>query len=605
MMRADTPNSNPEEPPCPCGSRAQPSSSAWLILYSGRPVPAAEAKRPNVVVILTDDQGYGDLGIHGNPVIKTPNLDQLGRDGTQLRQFHVMPVCSPTRACLMTGRYFYRTGVVDTYIGRSMMHPDEVTLAEMLKAGGYRTGIFGKWHLGDSAPLRPVDQGFEEALVHKGGGIGQPSDPPGGDHYFDATLLKNGKPFKTKGYCSDIYTSAALDFIDKADDRPFFAYLAFNAPHDPFEVPEEELAPYLKADLAPKNFPHPGQHLPKATNSETIAKVYGMVTNIDRNVGRLMARLKSKGIDRDTIVVYFMDNGPAFARYNAGQRGLKGSVYEGGTRVACFIRWPAGFKPGGHVNVPTAPIDLAPTLIAACGVAPPASVKFDGKSLLPLLKGELAESAWPDRVLLTQWHRGDAPERGRAFAARSSRYKLVQSKAVDPSVPIADAKPELFDVPNDPYEQTNLAGKHPEIVRELRQAYDRWYDAMKAERDFQPPRIAIGSDLENPVVLTRQDWRGPRAGWGPKAIGYWEVDVESEGPYDLRFDFKPGNAGDVRLKVGDRSFRVDFEAGADEAVLKNVSLPKGPARIEPVIVRGKEEAGVTHVEVNRLAPASK
>ena len=218
-------------------------------------------------MIITDDQGHGDLGVHGNPKIRTPHLDQLARQSVRLDQFHVMPVCAPTRACLMTGRYNYRTRVVDTFMGRAMMDPQEVTLAEMLGPAGYRTAIFGKWHLGDNYPLRAIDQGFQEALVLKGGGIGQPSDPPGGSSYFDPILQHNGRPVKKAGYCSDVFTDAAIDSSTANRARPFFVYLAFNCPHTPLEVPEAYLKPYQRH--APRERPVPGRR-PSAPRSRSI-----------------------------------------------------------------------------------------------------------------------------------------------------------------------------------------------------------------------------------------------------------------------------------------------------------------------------------------------
>src|SRR5262245_61009641 len=215
-----------------------------LTLLACAAVAGAEPRRPNVLHVSTDDQGHGDLGVHANPKIRTPHLDAFAKQGVRLTHFHVSPVCSPTRASLLTGRYNYRTGVVDTFIGRSLMHSDEMTLAEMLRSAGYRTGIFGKWHLGDNYPLRAIDQGFQEALVLRGGGIAQPSDPPGTSSYFDPVLQHNGKEVKTKGYCSDVFTDAAMKFIAAEQDRPFFCYLAYNAPHGPFQVPDDYLAPY-------------------------------------------------------------------------------------------------------------------------------------------------------------------------------------------------------------------------------------------------------------------------------------------------------------------------------------------------------------------------
>ena len=303
-----------------------------------------EPRRPNVLLVITDDQGYGDLGLHGNPKIRTPHLDGLARQGIEMEHFHVCPVCSPTRASLLTGRCNYRTGVVDTFLGRSLMHPEEVTLAEMLQGAGYRTGIFGKWHLGDNYPLRAIDQGFQEALVLRGGGIGQPSDPPGGDSYFDPVLQHNGKQEKTRGYCSDVFTDAALGFIERNRDRPFFAYLAFNAPHAPLQVPDSYYQLYKKMNLAPGDFPQVGHPLEGKMDPEQTARIYGMVSNIDDNVGRLLAKLDEWKLADSTLVVFLTDNGPQQPRFNAGLRGLKTSVYDGGIRVPCFCAGRAGSR---------------------------------------------------------------------------------------------------------------------------------------------------------------------------------------------------------------------------------------------------------------------
>ncbi|MBI3856220.1 MAG: arylsulfatase, partial [Planctomycetes bacterium] len=309
-------------------------------------------RKPNVLLIITDDQGYGDLGCHGNPQIRTPHLDALAKESFRFESFHVCPVCSPTRSSLLTGRYNYRTGVVDTFIGRSMMHPDEVTIAESLAPAGYRTGIFGKWHLGDNYPLRPQDQGFQDCVTIRGGGLGQPSDPPGGDHYTDPTLYKNGKAFKSKGYCTDVFTDATIEFITANKDKPFFAYVPFNAPHGPLEVPASHLKPYQDAGL-----------------KDETARVYAMVSNIDDNVGRLLKTLETLKLDKDTIVIFMTDNGPQQERFNGGMRGLKGSVFEGGIRVPFFLRWPGLGGEPRDVKTLTGHIDVMPTLLEACGAA--------------------------------------------------------------------------------------------------------------------------------------------------------------------------------------------------------------------------------------------
>ena len=525
-------------------------------------------KPPNIVLIITDDQGYGDLGCHGNDKIRTPNLDRLAKQSAELTRFYVCPVCSPTRASLMTGRYNYRTGVVDTYLGRSMMHSDEVTLAEIFGEAGYRTGIFGKWHLGDNYPLRSVDQGFQESLVHKGGGIGQPSDPPR-NSYFDPILQHNGIAEKYKGYCTDIFTDAAIRFIEKNRDRPFFAYLSTNAPHTPLQIADAYVGPYRAIGL-----------------DDTTARVYGMVTNIDENVGRVLRRLDALKLDENTIVIFLTDNGPQQDRYNSGMRGRKGSVYEGGIRVPCFVRWPGILKAGTNVDRIAAHVDILPTLLDACGVPRPPGLSLDGASLLPLLRGDRIE--WPDRTLFFQWHRGDEPELYRRCAARSQRYKLVNGK-------------ELYDIIADPREQEDIAAEHPDVVSRMRRRYEEWFRDVSATRGYDPPRIHLGTLFENPVVLTRQDWRGPRAGWGANSLGHWEVEVARAATYEIRLRFKPaGRPGLSHFKLGRVALSKPLKKGATSCTFESVSLGAGKARLEAwVAVEGKT-VGVSYVDVKRL-----
>ena len=326
------------------------------------------SKRPNIVLIMTDDQGWAQLGSHGDPVLQTPRLDELAGQSVEMMRFYVSPVCAPTRAALMTGRYNYRTGVVDTYLGRAMMDPDEVTIAEMLRDSGYRTGIFGKWHLGDNYPQRPGDQGFQESVVHKGGGIGQPSDPPGTD-YFDPILSHNGQPKEYSGYCTDVYFDEAMRWIGDGGGAPFFAYIPTNAPHSPYLVPDSYREVYAEQGLSDKD-----------------ARIYGMITNIDDNVGRLMDHLEEHGLTGNTLFIFLTDNGPTTRLYHAGLRQQKGSVYENGIRVPFLARWPDRLAPrkleqlGAH-------IDVAPTLLSATGTAPPSEVQFDGIDLLSLWNG--------------------------------------------------------------------------------------------------------------------------------------------------------------------------------------------------------------------------
>ncbi len=471
----------------------------WFLLFfvsvtfSRAQVP----KRPNVLLIITDDQGHGDLGFHGNPKIRTPQLDKFARESVQFQRFYVSPVCAPTRASLMTGRYNYRTGVVDTYLGRAMMHPEEVTLAEMMAAAGYRTGIFGKWHLGDNYPMRPIDQGFQESLVHKGGGIGQPSDPPGGGSYFDPLLQHNGTTVRAKGYCTNAFTDATMKFIEESGEKPFFAYLAFNCPHTPLQVSEQDYLPYSRMNLASGEFPAIGQPLPRDPSHDETARIYGMITNIDDNLGRLFQRLESLKLSGDTIVLFMTDNGPQQVRYNSGLRDRKGSVYEGGIRVPFFVRWPGRLQEGLKVDRIAAHIDVAPTLLELCGISRPPGVSFDGASLQPLLLGKTEN--WPDRTLYVQWHRGDQPELYRSFAVQSQRFKLVQPLGAGERAAPPNAALELYDIAADPFELKNIAGGHPDIVKSLRQGYEAWFRDVSASRGYAPPRIHLGSPRENPV----------------------------------------------------------------------------------------------------------
>ncbi|MBI1353984.1 MAG: sulfatase-like hydrolase/transferase [Acidobacteria bacterium] len=376
---------------------------ALLLIGSG--CATEQAVRPNFVLVLTDDQGYGDLAAHGNEHIRTPNLDRMAREGVEFERFYVEPVCAPTRSALMTGRYHYRTGIIHTSRGGAKMHSDETTLAEMLRAAGYRTGIFGKWHLGDNDPMRPIDQGFEEAVWHKSGGIDQSPDRP--NSYFDPWLYRGAERFQAKGYCTDVFFREALDFIGRHADEPFFVYLPTNAPHDPLQVADELWKPYAEMGL-----------------DEKTARVYGMVQNIDDNMGRLFEKLDALGLRENTVVVFLTDNGPQRARYVAGLRGTKSDVYEGGIRSISLWQGP-DFAAPRKVERFGAHVDVVPTFLEAAGLEPPAGVRLDGRSLLPLLRGEGAE--WPERTHFTQVHRGLDVHLAHNAAAITDRYKLVLS----------------------------------------------------------------------------------------------------------------------------------------------------------------------------------
>ncbi len=559
--------------------------------------PLALPAAPNVVVIITDDQGYGDLGITGNTVIDTPRIDSLARRSGTMERFYVSPVCAPTRACLMTGRYNYRTRCIDTFIGRAMIDPAEVTLAEMLRGAGWATGIFGKWHLGDNHPMRPIDQGFEEALVHRGGGIGQPSDPPGGEgKYTDAILFHNGTQVHTSGYCTDVYFDAAIAWIEKCRDtgREFFAYIPTNAPHGPFhDVPADLLEKYQSRDLTPVLLGAPKQ-------ADRVARVFAMIENIDRNVGRLVDRLGELGILDDTIIMFMVDNGPNTRRYVGPFRGSKSNVLEGGIRSPFYFHWPARVSAGRSSDRIAAHIDIVPTVLEACGVKPPAEVELDGRSFLPLLEGKQVE--WPERAIFIQSHRGNVPVRYHNFAAIEQRWKLVNPSGFGRETLPGEPRFELYDIATDPGESRDLAAERPDVVARLRKLYDQWFDDVGSTRpdNYAPPRILIGTPQENPVVLTRQDWRHVEGRpWAPDSNGFWMLKVARKQQYDVTLRFPAVTESAVAiLTVGDATMRALLVAGATGHAFRGLTLPEGDADLRVTIASGEDERGPWQVEVS-------
>lgn len=552
--------------PVPTRRRFLQTAAAAPMAAHAAPVPP-----PNVVLILTDDQGYGDVGCLGNTRIHTPNMDRIAREGVQFTRFHVSPVCAPTRASLMTGRYNYRTCVTDTYLGRAMMHPDEVTIAQVFRNAGYRTGIFGKWHLGDNYPMRATDRGWDTSIVHRGGGLSQPAGEFN-ERYFNPVLLYDGVPRQATGYCTDIYTRDAIEFIEQNRHRPFFTYLATNAPHSPPDVDQRWAAPYRAAGF-----------------NDWDSKIYGMITNIDDNVGRLLQRLHELKLEDNTIVIFMGDNGPERPRFNAGMRGLKCSVYEGGIRVPFFLRWPGRLKPG-RVDRLAAHIDVLPTLAEACGVALPKDVKLDGRSLMPLLgAGGSAAAAWPDRNLFFQWHRGDVPQPFRNACTLNQRYKLVDGK-------------ELYDLAADPAESTNIAASQPERVARMRRAYEEWFRDVSSTRGYDPPLIYLGTRFENPVRLTRQDLRGPEASWNTGEHGHWAVDVRTAGDYEVTFQFHPREiAGAASVRIAGTDARLSLDAHASTCTFSRLELKSGPAKLEAALdFSGQPAAGPEYVLVRKL-----
>jgi len=558
------------------------------------------AAPPNVILIITDDQGYGDFGVTGNPVIATPNIDALVAQSVWMKTFYVSPVCSPTRASLLTARYNYRTRVVDTYLGRSMMDAEETTLAEVLRGAGYATGIFGKWHLGDNYPMRAMDQGFEESLVLRGGGLAQPSDPVGNDRRYTNPILEhNGEIKQTIGYCTDVYFGAAIEWMKSthARGRPFFAYIAPNAPHDPLhDVPEAIRQEYAAKDLSQLLRPAPKSPR-KGPDVDALERIAAMTTNIDDNVGALLAALDAEKLSDNTLVIYMCDNGPASARYVGPFRGRKSEVYEGGVRSPFWMRWPAKLKPGFSREEVVAHIDVMPTILEACGVDAPSGLQFDGRSFWKLASGDSA--AWPDRPLVLQTHRGDVPVARHQFMIRDGNWKLLHASGFGRETFSGEPRFQLYDIAADPAESKDLAGESPNLVRRLLAEYDSWFEDVSQTRpdNYAPPRIHLGTPQQNPLTLTRQDWRGGT--WAEDAIGSWLVTAE-EGEYQITARFTPRSVSSVlEIQIGTIRVQAPVPADTSTCSIDGVKLPKSDAELRGVILSGAGMRGVYQLDLFR------
>ena len=480
------------------------------------------ADNPNVILVVTDDQGYGDLGCTGNPWIRTPNIDTFHDESVRLTDFHVSPLCAPTRGALLTGRRPARNGVWGVCRGRSLLNRNEKTMADYFAANGYRTGMFGKWHLGDNYPYRPTDRGFHTAVAHKGGGIGQTPDY-WGNNYFDDTYFHDNRPISHSGYCTDVWFDEAKRYIETCGDTPFFVYLATNAPHDPYLVDEEYTAPYARNP----EIPYPA--------------FYGMIANLDENFGRLREFLQGRGQEADTILIFMTDNGSSGGcvcdaegrverGFNAGMRGKKGSYYEGGHRVPFFIRWPGGgiggvdSNGGRNVDELAHHIDILPTLAELCGLTPPReNIGLDGVSLASLLRGETTRLPG-DRIEFNQFDMTalEILERWNVLVM-TRRWRLVRGT-------------ELYDIQADPSQQKNVAADHPAVASRLRRAHESWYEEIESDLHPYSP-IVLGNPAENPARLDAFDVLGDLpyvqslVARGMPCSGRWAVEFERPGIY--------------------------------------------------------------------------
>lgn len=587
------------------------AATLMAMSFSALSFAETESTRPNVVLIVTDDQGYGDLSCHGNPVVKTPHIDKLFHQSIRLTDFHVAPTCSPTRASLMTGRHKLRTGVWHTVQGRNMMRADEKTMANVFQDAGYRTGFFGKWHLGDNYPLRPEDRGFGHVVCHRGGGIGQTPDF-WDNAYFDDTYFVNSQPKKFKGYCTDIWFNEAKKFIAEEKPEPFFAYIATNAPHGPYHSPIESAKPYLDQQPAVANF-------------------FGMIANADENVGALRDFLDQRRLTENTIFIFMTDNGSAAGHrvYNANMKGRKGSAYEGGHRVPCFIHWPAGqLAQAVDVDCLTSVTDVLPTLMEMCQIEPESDLKLDGQSLAAVLRNpETVDDFWTIRIIMTDSQRVVTPVKWRNSCVMSGKWRLINGK-------------ELYDLRTDPSQEKDVAANHPGQLKRLSDYYETFWTDVSATFD-QDVRIALGNDYENPTRLTCHDWISKVSPpWNQAKVraadevetlnGYWNVNVEQTGKYRIElsrwprsvdaastaaidagapvpgieaYRQTPGRAIPIvkaRLTVGDEVMQCDVVATESVTVFE-ADLSAGPTRLRAEFQQSQGKwLGAFYVSVTKL-----
>jgi len=501
----------------------------WILPAVGACRSTPPNQQPHILVILTDDQGWGDLSLHGNEDVHTPRLDGLARSGVRFDRFYVNPLCSPTRAAFLTGRDSLRGGVWGVTRGKETLRAEETTLAEILRAAGYRTAMVGKWHNGEHYPYSPEGQGFDSFLGFRRGHW---------NNYFDTWLLRGTEVVRTEGYINDVLTDEALGVLEGPHDRPFFLYVAYNTPHSPFQVPDADFDRVKTRGL-----------------DDRTTAVYAMVENLDHNVGRLLDALEAHDLDRDTIVVFFGDNGPNGARFNGGMRGTKGSVHEGGVRVPCFVSWPDHLATR-EVTPIASGADLLPTLLDLAGVPVPEGLELDGQSLRPLLEGDTA--SWPDRTLFSHRFLDREPQPAPG-AVRTQRYRAVNE---------GDGW-QLYDMEGDPGQQIDIAGEHPELTARLAAEYEAWFRDVTREGFTRLP-IPVGHPEEDPVSLpATQAWfEGGVAfeqgqGWANDWLTgwtstddrvWWELDVVAAGRYEVSLEYlcPEDEAGArVRLSVGE------------------------------------------------------
>ncbi|AUP81533.1 sulfatase [Flavivirga eckloniae] len=524
----------------------------WLLLSVLSCSP--NTQQPNVILIVTDDQGYGDLACHGNPYIKTPNIDKLHGQSVRFTDFHVDPTCAPTRAALITGKYAHHVGVWHTVSGGNHLRASEVTMADVFKSAGYRTGLFGKWHLGSNYPYRPMDRGFDEWLGQGDGGTGTTDDWFDNDRVNDY-YWHNGEREQRNGFAPDVFYEAAIDFVNKTNekDKPFFLYLPTYLPHHPHTLPDKSWANNENSEV-----------------SNYVSYFFAGIERIDWNIGRLREALEKSGQSKNTILIFMSDNGgtAGVKLFNAGMRGHKGQVYDGGHRVPFFVHWPKGaLSQNKDVKDLTSHIDVLPTLIDLCKLKLENEIDFDGRSFKQqLFNPELALS---ERTLFVETQRNYKPESWENTVGMTNEWRLVDDK-------------ELYNMSNDPAQTQNAIDAHPDIVKKIRESHeDYWTKVTPGDRDR--PRFIIGHPDDPETFLTPSDWYLPNVPWnhaqvakGSPQVGSWQVTISKKGMYRFEVRRWPREA-DTEIQ-GVPVFKKNVDAwdangGIDKLIYGNTITP--------------------------------
>ena len=472
--------------------------------------------KPNVIIILSDDQGYGDFSIHGNPILKTPALDKMYTSGVRFSNFHVAPLCTPTRGQLLTGLDAMKNKASTVLTGRGLMRRNVVTMPELFLENGYRTGIFGKWHLGDTYPDRPMDRGFEKNVWTKGWGLLSESEFD--NDYYKTRFLDGFDTVYSNQYCTDLWFDQAMKWIDRLNKaQPFFAYIALNAPHGPFHAPAADAKRYRSL-----------------VGDDPTASFLGMISSIDRNMERLDQWLNETGLKENTIVIFMNDNGGTggVKVYNAGMRGEKTSLYDGGHRAACFMNGPQALigtpRTIGHASTIQ---DLFPTLIDLCGLKSKNKHSFDGNSLKPLLQD--TEHNFRDRMFVVQYTGNDKPEKYYSCVVWDS-WRLVGEN-------------ELYDISKDSGQVNNVSSNYPEVFQKMKNFYEKWWQELEPSV-FEIVPVVVGNKKEDPVILTSNSWVGAggiNTQWavanatGNPRGGVWHIEFEKKGRYSVELSRWP------------------------------------------------------------------